>query len=70
MKEFDERDELAVLTKENEDLQADLERLEAEGLVPQDLSDDVRAADALIDKADNSYDAATRAGADCVLRSL
>lgn len=70
VKEFDERDELAVLTKENEDLQADLERLEAEGLVPQDLADDVRAADALIDKADNSYDAATRAGADCVLRSL
>lgn len=67
---FDEKDELAVLAKENEDLQADLERLESEGLVPKDLSDDVKAADDLINKADNSYDAATRAGADCVLRSL
>ena len=67
---FDETDELAVLTRENQDLQADLERLESEGLVPKDLADDVRAADDLINKADNSYDAATRAGADCVLRSL
>ena len=67
---FDESDELSVLTRENQDLQADLDRLEAEGLVPQDLADDIRAADDLINKADNSYDAATRAGADCVLRSL
>ena len=66
--EFDE-DELATLQRENEQLQEDINFLEENDLIPDDLSADIRAADRLIDKAENGYDAATRAGANCVGRS-
>ena len=66
--EFDE-DELATLQRENEQLQDDINFLEENDLIPDDLSADIRAADRLIDKAENGYDAATRAGANCVGRA-
>lgn len=66
-KQFDD-DELSILQRENELLQEDVTNLREQDLIPDEFINDIAAADQLMNKADNGYDAATRAAASCVHR--
>ena len=61
--------ELNNLRSENELLEEDLATLKADDLVPQDMLDDVAAADEAIRRAETSYDELTRTGAVCMNRN-
>lgn len=69
IREFD-GDELAQINAENDMLQSDVNVLFEQEFIPNEMINDIAAADALINKADNGYDAATRKAAQCVHRSV
>ena len=64
--EFD-GDELQLVMRENEELMEDIRFMDDSGLVPQALMRDINEADSLIEKAENSYEPATRAAAECLV---
>ena len=60
-------DELQLVMRENEELMEDIRFMDDSGLVPQSLMNDINEADSLIQKAENSYEPATRAAAECLI---
>jgi len=61
--------ELNALASENELLEEDLAVFVNEELIPQDMLDDVAAADEAVRRAETSYDELTRTGAVCMNRN-
>jgi hypothetical protein len=67
--EFD-ADELGVIERQNEELIADINFLIEQGAVPDDFVNDIAIYDDLMAKANDGYGPATRAAANCMVRSV
>ena len=63
--EFDDP-EMAYIMGQNEELMDDIRFMYDSNLIPEEMMRDINDADALIAKAENSYEPAARAAAECV----